>query len=246
MRTVRFRRAGETAEGRLEEGMVVTADAEYDVSDVDLRPPCSPTKIIGVGKNYPDHIAEMKEKGLGTGEPPSFPYLFFKPPSSLVGDGDDIEYPSHAENVHYEGEIGVVVGEDCRGVRPAEAFDVLAGYTAVNDVSLRDWAGKEPTWVRHKGLDTFCPVGPAIQTEMKPDIDLETRVNGRVVQKGNTDEMVFSIAELVADISSYMTLMEGDIIATGTPSGVGPLSPGDVVEVNAEGVGTLRNEVVES
>ncbi|RQG88100.1 FAA hydrolase family protein [Natrarchaeobius halalkaliphilus] len=243
MRRVRFETDEQVRNGHYESGEIVADSETYDVDEVTILPPCEPTKIVAAGKNYHDHIAEMKEKGIGTGEIPDFPFFFFKPPSSVIGHGGIIAYPDGGELVHYEGEVGVVVGERCRNVATDDAIDVLAGYTALNDVSHRDWSGKEEQWVRHKGRDTFCPVGPFLQTDVESDIGVQTHVNGEKRQDSRTTEMVFSIAELVSDASQYMTLEPGDVIATGTPSGVGQISPGDTVEVTVEGVGTLRNDV---
>ncbi|RQH02336.1 fumarylacetoacetate hydrolase family protein [Natrarchaeobius oligotrophus] len=243
MRRVRFETDGEGRDGRFENDEIITDSETYATDEVTILPPCEPSKIIAAGKNYHDHIEEMKEKGVGSGELPERPFFFYKPPSSVIGHGDAIEYPDGAEVVHYEGEVGVVVGERCRNVPTDDALDVLAGYTALNDVSHRDWGRKEEQWVRHKGQDTFCPIGPSLQTDVEADVGFETHLNGEKRQDSRTSNTVFSIAELVSDISKYMTLEPGDVIATGTPSGVGQLSPGDTVEVTVEGVGTLRNDV---
>ena len=245
MRRARFAADGRVRTGRIKDGRIVTGKKAFDADEVTLLPPCEPSKIIAVGKNYPDHIEEMAEKGFGDNEVPEFPFLFFKPPSSMIGHGADISYPNGAETVHYEGEVAVIVGERCHSVDPANALNKLEGYTALNDVSFRDWSPREDQWVRHKGLDTFCPIGPCVQTDIAPNVSLETRLNGETRQQGNTGDMAFSIADLVAEVSQYMTLEPGDVIATGTPSGVGAITPGDTVEVEVEGVGTLQNGVSE-
>ncbi|MFB6282778.1 MAG: fumarylacetoacetate hydrolase family protein [Halobacteria archaeon] len=229
----------------LETGEVVGEEIEFDgeslhVDSVDVQPPSDPSKVVCVGKNYRDHARELDTTV------PDFPLLFLKPPSSVIGAFDEIIYPDSTVNLHYEGELALVIGEDCRGVEESDALDYVAGYTCLNDVTARDWQDRENQWTRAKGMDTFCPIGPYLQTDLSEigDRDVITRVNGEEVQRSNTQKMVFSPRELVSEVSEYMTLREGDILATGTPEGVGALERGDVVGVEVEGAGTLLNEVV--
>jgi 2-keto-4-pentenoate hydratase/2-oxohepta-3-ene-1,7-dioic acid hydratase in catechol pathway len=201
-----------------------------------LLAPVTPTKIVCVGRNYRAHAAELGN------EVPAEPLLFFKPPSSIVGPDEAIELPGASERVDHEAELGVVIGERCRRVPAERALDVVFGYTCVNDVTARDLQKKDGQWTRAKGFDTFCPAGPLLVTGLDPSaLAVRCRVNGDTRQDGTTRDMIFSVAALVAYVSAIMTLEPGDLIATGTPHGVGPLSDGDVVEVEIEGVGTLRS-----
>ena len=206
--------------------------------------PCSPTKIIGCGPNY---MSTIETPGIvDDPEVIERPYLFFKPPSSVIGDGDAIVEPE-TSGVHYEGELTVVIDEPCRSVSAGEAMGYVRGYTCMNDVTATDWTETEEQWVRTKGSDTFSPLGPYLRAEigeLESDPELETRVNGELRQRTDTGNAIFSVAELIADITENITLEPGDVIATGTPSGVGSMEPGDTVEVTVENVGTLRNEVV--
>lgn len=207
---------------------------------VRLLPPVTPTKIVCVGRNYQDHAAEL-------GNPmPAEPLLFLKPPSALIGHEDAIELPAASARVEHEGELAVVIGRSCR--RLSDADDPLAyalGYTCLNDVTARDLQRKDVQFTRGKSFDTFCPVGPYVVTGLDPgDMEVATRVNGVTRQRGRTSAMAFPVPYLLRYISRIMTLVPGDIIATGTPAGVGPLAHGDIVEVQVEGVGTLRNHVI--
>jgi 2-keto-4-pentenoate hydratase/2-oxohepta-3-ene-1,7-dioic acid hydratase in catechol pathway len=200
-----------------------------------------PGKIIGVGRNYVEHAAE-----LGNNVPKE-PLLFLKPPSTVIGDGDAIVLPPESVQVEFEGEIGVVIGLPLRRATEAQARAAIAGITCVNDVTARDLQRSEEQWTRAKGFDTFCPIGPRvvpIDPERFGRLEVRCRVNGVERQHGRSREMVFSILRLVVYISQVMTLEPGDLIATGTPSGVGPLRAGDVVEVEIPGIGVLRNPVV--
>ena len=200
-----------------------------------------PGKIIGVGRNYVEHAAE-----LGNAVPKQ-PLFFLKPPSSVIADGDAIVLPPESVQVEYEGEIGVVMGRALRRATEAQARAAIAGVTCVNDVTARDLQRSDEQWTRAKGFDTFCPIGPsvvAIDPTRFSELEVRCRVNGVERQHGAARDMVFGILALVAYISQVMTLEPGDLIATGTPSGVGPLRPGDVVEVEIPGVGVLRNPVV--
>jgi 2-keto-4-pentenoate hydratase/2-oxohepta-3-ene-1,7-dioic acid hydratase in catechol pathway len=199
-----------------------------------------PGKIIGVGRNYRDHAAELG------GTVPAKPLLFLKPATAVIGDGAAIVLPPESAEVHYEGEIGVVIGTRLRRATETQARAGIAGITCVNDVTARDLQRSDEHWTRAKGFDTFCPVGPrvaAIAPERLEELEVFCRVNGAVRQHGRARDMVFPITALVAYISQVMTLEPGDLIATGTPAGVGPLHAGDVAEVEIPGVGVLRNPV---
>ncbi len=200
-----------------------------------------PGKIIGVGRNYVEHAAE-----LGNAVPER-PLLFFKPPTAVIGDGDPIVLPPESTQVDFEAEIGVVIGARLRRGTEAQARAAIAGITCVNDVTARDLQRRDEQWTRAKGFDTFCPVGPRV-VPLDParleELEVRCRVNGAVRQHGRARDMVFAIPALVAYISQVMTLEPGDLVATGTPAGVGPLKPGDVVEVEIAEVGVLRNPVV--
>ena len=200
-----------------------------------------PGKIVAVGRNYPLHAAELGNVV------PTEPLIFLKPPSSVIGDGDAIVLPPESTRVEHEGEIGVVIGRRVRRVTEAEARSAIAGVTCVNDVTARDLQRSDEQWTRAKGFDTFCPLGPrvvAIDPGRLDELEVRCRVNGTLRQQGHARDMVFRIATLIAYISRVMTLEPGDLIATGTPAGVGPLVPGDVVEVEIAEVGVLRNPVV--
>ena len=209
-----------------------------------LLPPVRPSKIVCVGRNYREHAAELGH------EVPKEPLLFLKPSSALLAPGGVVRRPKISERVDYEGELCVVIGKTC--YQPAADEDVrkyILGYTCVNDVTARDLQNKDGQWTRAKGFDTFCPVGPVVADGLDPDpwagVGVETRVNGAVRQQGNTRDFIFTLDVIIRHIAQAMTLFPGDLIATGTPAGVGPLVAGDVVEVSVEGVGTLRNSVVD-
>jgi len=209
------------------------------LSDVKLLAPVTPSKIVCVGRNYREHAAEL-------GNPmPDAPLLFLKPPSAVVGHGDAIELPSVSSRVEHEGELGVVIGRRARFISDSEnPLDYALGYTCVNDVTARDLQRQDVQFTRAKSFDTFCPVGPYIVSGLDPlDLQVETRVNGETRQRGRTAALAFPVAYLIRYISHIMTLEPGDVISTGTPAGVGPLSDGDVCEVEVENVGTLRNTV---
>jgi 2-keto-4-pentenoate hydratase/2-oxohepta-3-ene-1,7-dioic acid hydratase in catechol pathway len=204
-----------------------------------LLAPVEPSKVVCVGRNYREHAAELGNSM------PTEPLLFLKAPSAVVGHGDAIELPEQSERVEHEGELGVVIGRRCRAVSEDEdPLSYVLGYTCVNDVTARDLQRRDVQFTRAKSFDTFCPVGPYVVTGLAPaDLRVETRVNGDVRQNGRTSAMAFPVPFLIRYISSVMTLNPGDLIATGTPAGVGPLTDGDTVEVEVEGVGTLRNQV---
>ncbi|MFL6282958.1 MAG: fumarylacetoacetate hydrolase family protein [Pyrinomonadaceae bacterium] len=209
------------------------------LEEAQLLAPVEPSKVVCVGRNYREHAAEL-------GNPmPTEPLLFLKAPSAIVGQGDAIELPGQSERVEHEGELAVVIGRKCRKVAEDEdPLSYVLGYTCVNDVTARDLQRRDVQFTRAKSFDTFCPVGPYIVTGLDPaDLRVETRVNGDVRQSGRTSAMAFPVRLLIRYISNVMTLNPGDLIATGTPAGVGPLTDGDTVEVEVEGVGTLRNHV---
>ncbi|HUJ14673.1 MAG TPA: fumarylacetoacetate hydrolase family protein [Thermoanaerobaculia bacterium] len=200
-----------------------------------------PTKIVAVGRNYAEHA---KELGNDT---PDEPILFLKPPSALLPHEGTIVRPPQSKRVDYEGELAIVIGRRAKNVPRARWRDVVRGFTCGNDVTARDLQKKDVQFTRAKGFDTFCALGPHIETELDPrDLKLVTRVNGEIKQSGRTSQMVFPCDFLVEFITSVMTLEPGDVILTGTPAGIGPLNAGDVVEVEIEGIGTLRNHVADS
>jgi len=212
--------------------------AERPLGMVQLLAPVVPGKIICIGRNYAAHAAEHDA------EVPVLPLLFSKPPSSVIGPGEAILLPPQSQRVEHEAELAVVIGQRARWITPAEAPTHILGYTAANDVSARDLQRSDGQWTRAKGFDTFCPLGPWIDTRLDPSDALVTcHVNGQLRQMASTRDMVFPVAQLVAYISSVMTLEPGDVILTGTPSGVGPLEAGDEVRVEVEGLGTLTNPV---
>ena len=209
------------------------------ISEVKLLAPVVPSKIVCVGRNYREHAAELGNKM------PDEPLLFLKPPSAVIASGDCIELPAQSKQVEHEGELGVVIGRRARKLSDNEdPLDYVLGYTCVNDVTARDLQRKDVQFTRGKGFDTFCPVGPFIVDALDPfKLAVTTRVNGAVKQSGRTADMAFSVPFLIRYISNIMTLDEGDLIATGTPAGVSPMKDGDTVEVEIEGIGTLRNTV---
>lgn len=217
-----------------------TTGDRLPLKDVQLMPPVLPTtKILCIGKNYQDHADEM---GLGT---PTEPLIFFKPTSALIGPEESIVIPSKVTtDVDPEGELVIVIGQLAKNVSEADAMDYVWGFTIGNDVSARDIQTKDGQWARAKGFDTFCPLGPWIETEFQPDGQvLETRVDGEIRQKASNDLMLFSVPEIIAHVTEAITLLPGDVIFTGTPAGVGRIEPGQVVEVEIEGIGVLRNPV---
>jgi 2-keto-4-pentenoate hydratase/2-oxohepta-3-ene-1,7-dioic acid hydratase in catechol pathway len=210
------------------------------LDDVRLLAPVIPrSKVVCVGRNYARHAAELG------GEVPDEPLIFLKPNTSVIGPGESILYPSQSSDVHYEGELAVVIGRICRDIAAADAAKVIFGYTVANDVTARDLQAKDGQWSRAKGFDTFCPLGPWIETSLDPaDLAITTELEGETKQDGRTSDMVFSVADIVEYVSSFMTLLPGDVILTGTPDGVGPMVVGDTVSVTIEGIGTLTNRVM--
>src|SRR5215475_4190279 len=214
-------------------------DESYALSDVKLLAPVAPSKIVCVGRNYAEHAAELGN------EVPTEPLLFLKAPSAIINNGDTIVLPPQSQQVEHEGELAVVIGRRCRSLFDDEdAMRYVLGYTCLNDVTARDVQRKDVQFTRGKSFDTFCPIGPFIETELDvSDVRVTTKLNGVIKQDGRTSQMVFPVDFLIRYISKQMTLVEGDIIATGTPSGVSKMEPGDVCEVEVEGIGTLRNPV---
>ncbi|MDF1501180.1 MAG: fumarylacetoacetate hydrolase family protein [Anaerolineales bacterium] len=205
---------------------------------VELFPPVQPGKIVCVGRNYVAHAEEHDA------EVPEIPLIFLKPPSSVIGDGGTILLPPQSERVEHEAELAVVIGLGGRWIKRANALEHVLGYTIANDITARDLQRGDGQWTRGKGFDTFCPVGPWIETDLDPsDLIIKCSVNDQLRQMGTTRDMVFPVPTLVAFVSSVMTLNPGDLILTGTPSGVGPLVDGNDVEVEIEGIGTLHNRV---
>jgi 2-keto-4-pentenoate hydratase/2-oxohepta-3-ene-1,7-dioic acid hydratase in catechol pathway len=237
--------APEEADGDMESLRTRRIEA-IPLEEAVLLPPVRPSKIVCMGRNYREHAAELGN------EVPTEPLIFLKAPSSLLAPGGIVRRPKISERVDLEGELGVVIGKTC--YRPAADADIrqyILGYTCVNDVTARDLQKKDGQWWRAKGFDTFCPVGPVVTDEIDPcfgvvaGVGVQTRVNGQVKQDGNTRDFLFSLDVVIRHIAQAMTLFPGDLIPTGTPAGVGPLVAGDVVEVSVEGVGTLRNSVVD-
>ena len=211
------------------------------LSEVTLLAPCEPRVIICVGKNYANHIAEM---GGDRANLPSEPGLFLKGLNTLARPGDPIVYPTWTSNLHYEGELAVVIGKRLSRVDEAEALGHVLGYTSALDVTARDKQKADLQWTRGKSADGFCPVGPWLETELDAgNLSVQTRVNGELKQDGRTSDLIFSVPAVLSYISRFMTLGPGDLVLTGTPEGVGPLVPGDTVSVTVEGVGTLTNHV---
>jgi 2-keto-4-pentenoate hydratase/2-oxohepta-3-ene-1,7-dioic acid hydratase in catechol pathway len=251
VRLVRFRFGERIATGAVDEGSaairvlagtffeqpVPTGD-EVPLDDVRLLAPVLPSKVVCLGKNYAAHAAEFG------GEVPEEPLVFLKPSTSVIGPGDTIPLPSISRRVDYEGELAVVIGRLARSVRAEEAFRYILGYTCANDVTLRDLQKRDGQWTRAKGFDGSCPIGPWIETDLDPnDAPIETRVNGEVRQSATTAELVFGVATMIEYVTTFMTLLPGDVMLTGTPEGVGKLEPGDRVEVEVDGVGVLANPV---
>lgn len=254
MQIIRFDRNGEKLYGVLEGEDISVLDGFPNLpggvknktgrtlhrTQVRLLAPCEPTKIVALGLNYRDHAAEF---GRAV---PDEPLIFLKPSTAVVGPDMDIVYPAMSRRVDYEAELAVVIGRTARRVAEEEALDYVLGYTCFNDVTARDLQKKDGLFTRAKGFDTFAPMGPWIETEIAdPDnLIVEAYLNGERRQHSTTGNMVFGVRRLISFISHIMTLLPGDVIATGTPAGIGPMRPGDVVEVRVEGIGTLRNRVV--
>jgi 2-keto-4-pentenoate hydratase/2-oxohepta-3-ene-1,7-dioic acid hydratase in catechol pathway len=252
MKIARFSSAGAIHFGILdgEELVVLSGDPMFQgfdttgeripLADATLLAPSIPrSKVVAVGKNYRDHVAEM-----GGEEPPTEPLLFLKPNTSVIGPGDRIVTPPQSSQVEFEGELAVVIGSIAKNVAAERAAEVVFGYTVANDVTARDLQRADGQWTRAKGFDTFCPIGPVVETELDLETaTLTTTVNGEVKQSAPLTDMVHGIGAIIAHASSVFTLLPGDVILTGTPAGVGPIVAGDVVEVTVSGIGTLSNPV---
>ena len=216
-------------------------DTNYKVEKVKVLPPVLPSKIVCIGLNYRDHADELNM------ELPEEPIIFMKPPTSVSGHLDNVIYPPSSSQVDFEGELGIVLSKEARSVKAEDAADYIGGYTALNDVTARDLQRKDGQWTRAKSFDTFCPIGPCIETDLDPmNQNISLKLNGEFKQKSNTKNMIFNVYKLVEFISNIMTLKPGDVIATGTPPGVGPMNVGDTVEVEVDGIGVLKNFVKKS
>ena len=222
-------------------GGVRFTGARYPLSEVRLLAPVLPTKVIAIGKNYADHVREMG------GEQPAEPVIFLKPSTAVTGPGDPVARPVKlSARIDFEGELAVVIGRFCRDVPAERAGEVIFGYTCANDVTARDLQARDGQWTRAKGFDTFCPLGPWIETDLDPaDLELTTTVNGEVKQQARTSQLLHDVTGLICYVTAVMTLLPGDVLLTGTPAGVGPLAHGDNVAVTIEGIGTLSNRVVD-
>ncbi len=252
MKLCRFSFKDKAAYGVIEDGAVFEINGSpfsgvvkkgegIRLEDVRLLAPVEPSKIVAIGLNYKAHAAEF-------GKPlPEEPMMFMKPSTAVIGPEDEIVYPSHmSHRVDYEGELGVVIGKKAKDVKVEDAAPFILGYTCFNDVTARDLQGKDVQFTRAKGFDTFACVGPWIETGINPlDVRIETYLNGEKKQDTSTHDMIFDVFRIVSFVSQVMTLLPGDMIATGTPSGVGKMKPGNIVEVRIAGIGTLRNVVVE-
>lgn len=249
MKFVRFERKGSVSFGTVEDNVVSRVEGDifgdyrvteekFSFDDVKLLAPCMPGKIVAVGINYRDHATEMKH------DLPKEPVLFIKPTTAVIGPEDKIVRPKMSERVDYEAELALVIGKKAKNVEPEEALSYVLGATCLNDVTARDLQQKDGQWTRAKSFDTFAPMGPYIVTGVDYDnVNIELALNGEIKQKSNTSYLIAKAHEIVSYVSKIMTLNPGDVIATGTPSGVGPMTAGDVVEVRLEGIGVLRNYV---
>lgn len=221
----------------------------FDIKNINSQPleyeykllsPCEPSKIIALGANYKKHAEELNLKINPV------PLIFLKPPTSIIADGEDIILPPSATKVDYEAELAVIIGCDCRNVKKEDAKKVVLGYTCANDVSERVFQKLDGQWTRAKGFDTFCPLGPYIETQLNADnTELKAILNGKTVQQGNTSDMINDIDTTIAFVSSIMTLKKGDVILTGTPEGIGQIREGDEIEISVKGIGALKNKVVQ-
>lgn len=257
MKIVRFTTTTETSYGVLEGDMVhgllgdpfeilKFSQDNYHLKDVRLLAPCVPTKIVALGLNYQSHQDEFKDKPALDLQPTE-PLIFLKPSTAVIGPDDKIIYPASSNRVEYESEMAVVIKKRARAVPAEKASDYILGYTCLNDVTARDLQMKDQQWTRGKGFDTFAPIGPCIETEINlTDTVVEGYLNGMLKQKGKITDLINPVSKLINFISNVMTLLPGDVIATGTPAGVGQMQPGDSFEIKIEGIGTLRNQVVKS
>jgi 2-keto-4-pentenoate hydratase/2-oxohepta-3-ene-1,7-dioic acid hydratase in catechol pathway len=221
-------------------GDYALGEKSYSLDKIKYLPPCKPQKIICVGLNYAEHAAESTLPGI-----PEEPVLFFKPLSALIGNLDSIVIPGWVDRVDYEGELAVIIGQTLKNVSVEEAESGIFGYSCINDVTARNIQKKDTQWTRAKGFDTFCPVGPFIVTGIgSENLKIETNLNGKIVQSANTSQLIKQPSEIISYISKVMTLYPGDILATGTPKGVGPMKEGDEVIITIENIGSLKNSVI--
>jgi 2-keto-4-pentenoate hydratase/2-oxohepta-3-ene-1,7-dioic acid hydratase in catechol pathway len=249
MKLLRFTADGQVYYGAVEQrqirelvgnpfGSLRLGPRSFQLEDVTLLPPCEPSKIVAVGVNYRAHAQEMGHRL------PEEPLLFLKPPSSIIGPGAAIHYPDGVTRLDYEAELAVVIKKKSRSVAPARALEAVLGYTCLNDVTARDLQQKDKQWTRAKSFDTFAPIGPWIVTDLDPsNLKVEGILNGETKQSSTTADLIFPVPALISFISSIMTLLPGDVITTGTPSGVGSMQRGDTIEVVIEGIGRLSNVV---
>lgn len=252
MKIIRFKHKGQVVFGWIYQDEVGLIDGdifneyrrletELHLERIDLLSPIDPGKIICIARNYEEHAREHQV------EIPEYPMIFLKPPSAVIGANARIQIPPQSEQVEHEAELAVVIGKSCKWIEPEAAYEHILGYTIANDVTARDLQYKDGQWTRAKGFDTFCPLGPWIETELDPsDLLISCRVNGELRQMSSTKEMIFPISQLVSYVSTIMTLQPGDVVLTGTPAGVGSLETGDEVEISIEGIGTLKNFVKSS
>lgn len=214
----------------------LNSDKSYSLDEIKIIEPVNPSKIVCIGLNYKDHAKELNM------DLPKVPRIFLKPPSSIIAHKEDIVYPKMSNEVDYESELAIVIGKKCKDIEINESKDYIFGYTIINDVTARDVQREDIQWTRGKSFDTFAPIGPFIETNLNPlNLNISLSVNGKIKQNSNTKNMVFSPFELTSFISKIMTLYPGDIIATGTPPGVGSINKGDLVEIKIENIGTLQN-----
>jgi len=216
-----------------------TEVAEKPLDEIDrILCPVTPSKVVALGLNYHMHISEMKH------DLPSEAVFFIKPDTAVIGPGDEIVRPKRSERVDYEAELAFVIKKDCKNIKVEEAEEYILGYTCLNDVTARDLQKLDGQWTRAKGYDTFCPIGPSIVTDIDPSrLSVKSILNGVVKQDGNTKDMIFSVPEMLSYISGIMTLRQGDVVSTGTPSGIGPMVEGDEIEIYVEKIGSLVNKV---
>lgn len=251
MKYLRFLQNGNIRYGLLEKGNTIievvgdifnnhkNTENVFSLSEITFLPPCVPTKIIAVGLNYFDHANEVQMKISDE------PLIFMKPPSTLIAHNDNIIYPKMSKQLDYEAELAVIIKNRIKNIEPEDVFENILGYTCFNDVTARDLQKKDEQWTRAKSFDTFAPIGPFISTGLNPDnLQIKLYKNGQLMQNSSTNNMIFKVDKIISFISKIMTLFPGDIIATGTPSGVGKLEEGDIVEVEIEGIGVLKNNVL--
>lgn len=251
MKYLRFLQNGNIRYGLLEKGNTIrevvgdifnnhkNTENVFSLSEITFLPPCVPTKIIAVGLNYFDHANEVQMKISDE------PLIFMKPPSTLIAHNDNIIYPKMSKQLDYEAELAVIIKNRIKNIEPEDVFENILGYTCFNDVTARDLQKKDEQWTRAKSFDTFAPIGPFISTGLNSDnLQIKLYKNGQLMQNSSTNNMIFKVDKIISFISRIMTLFPGDIIATGTPSGVGKLEEGDIVEVEIEGIGVLKNNVL--